>query len=191
MNKMIYGNKYCYALFSRVIKLLSILLNSKKLSDFYFKMSYNRMIEFYRRKNVTIGKGSIFYSVTVSSSSKGDRFVIGYNSCLTGCTLLGHDASPATFLPELINKAEVYLPGSRSSYRRQITIGNNVFIGTDAIILPGISIGNNVIVGAGSVVVKDIESNCVVAGNPAKRVTDISKFKEKYKTLLRDHPERF
>lgn len=47
-------------------------------------------------------------------------------------------------------------------------IGNYCFIGTYSIILPGIHIGNEVIVGAGSVVTKDIPSNCIVAGNPAK-----------------------
>lgn len=41
-------------------------------------------------------------------------------------------------------------------------------IGTRAIILPGVKIGDEVVVGSGSVVTKDIPSNCIVAGNPAK-----------------------
>lgn len=47
-------------------------------------------------------------------------------------------------------------------------IGNNVFIGTGAIILPKISIGNNVVIGAGAVVSKDLPDNCVAVGIPAK-----------------------
>ena len=47
-------------------------------------------------------------------------------------------------------------------------IGKNCFIGTRSIILPGIKIGDNVVIGAGSVVTKDVPSNCIVAGNPAK-----------------------
>lgn len=47
-------------------------------------------------------------------------------------------------------------------------IGQRCFIGTNAIILPGVTIGDSVIVGAGSVVTKDIPDNCIVAGNPAK-----------------------
>jgi len=47
-------------------------------------------------------------------------------------------------------------------------IGDNVFIGVNAIILPGIKINNNVIIGAGAVVTKDIPSNCIVGGNPAR-----------------------
>lgn len=50
---------------------------------------------------------------------------------------------------------------------RKTTIGNNVRIGSNATILP-VTIGDNVVVGAGAVVTKDIPSNLVVKGNPAK-----------------------
>jgi acetyltransferase-like isoleucine patch superfamily enzyme len=47
-------------------------------------------------------------------------------------------------------------------------IGDNCLIGVGAIILPGIRIGNEAVVGAGAVVTKDVPSNTIVAGNPAK-----------------------
>ena len=47
-------------------------------------------------------------------------------------------------------------------------IGKKCFIGANAIIMPGIKIGNEVIVGSGSVVTKDVPSNTIVAGNPAR-----------------------
>ena len=53
-------------------------------------------------------------------------------------------------------------------YGFPITIGDNCWIGGGAVICPGVTIGDNVVVGAGSVVVKDVPSNVVVAGNPAK-----------------------
>lgn len=53
-------------------------------------------------------------------------------------------------------------------WARPITIGNNVWIGGNATILPGVSIGDNAVVGAGSVVTRDVAPNTVVAGNPAK-----------------------
>jgi putative colanic acid biosynthesis acetyltransferase WcaB len=48
------------------------------------------------------------------------------------------------------------------------TIGNNVEIGSNSVLIGDIKIGNNVVIGAGSVVVKDIPTNAVVAGNPAR-----------------------
>ena len=52
-------------------------------------------------------------------------------------------------------------------YGIEVTIGNNVWIGGNTVILPGVHIGDNVVVGAGSVVTKDIPENCMVAGVPA------------------------
>lgn len=53
-----------------------------------------------------------------------------------------------------------------------ITLGNNVWIPWDVFILPGVNIGDNVVVGAGSVINRDIPSNCIAAGNPAKVVNE-------------------
>lgn len=68
------------------------------------------------------------------------------------------------------------------------TIGNNVFIGAGSIILPGVTIGDNVIVGAGSVVTKDVDSNMVVAGNPAKVVSTYSQFIAKHRGIMQEAP---
>ena len=47
-------------------------------------------------------------------------------------------------------------------------VGRNCFIGGKSLVLPGVRIGDNCVVGAGSVVTKDVPSNCIVAGNPAR-----------------------
>lgn len=62
-----------------------------------------------------------------------------------------------------------------------ILIGNNVFIGFGAVILPGTEISDNVIIGSGSVVKGKIESNSVYAGVPAKFICTIDKYLEKNK----------
>ena len=55
----------------------------------------------------------------------------------------------------------------------EVVIGNNVWIGDKATILAGVHIGDNVIVGANSVVTKDVPSNCMVAGCPARVVKQL------------------
>lgn len=62
------------------------------------------------------------------------------------------------------------------TYIAPVYIGNNVFIGTGTIILPGVTIGDNVIVGAGSVVTKDVPSNSVVVGNPIHKIGTYTDF---------------
>ncbi len=58
-------------------------------------------------------------------------------------------------------------------YAKTIKIGNNVWIGGNAVVLPGVTIGNNVVIGAGSVVNKDIPANVVAVGNPCKVIKNI------------------
>ncbi len=56
---------------------------------------------------------------------------------------------------------------------KPINIGNNVWIGGNVVILPGVTIGDNSVIGAGSVVTKDIPSDVVVVGNPCKPIKQI------------------
>ena len=62
-----------------------------------------------------------------------------------------------------------------------IRIGDNVFVGSNTTILYDVTIGSNVIIGAGSLVNKDIPSNSVVAGVPAKNICSFDEFIEKRK----------
>jgi maltose O-acetyltransferase len=55
-----------------------------------------------------------------------------------------------------------------------ITIGDNVWLGSGAIVLPGVTIGDNTVVGAGAVVTRDLPANVVAAGNPARVVRTIA-----------------
>src|SRR5574344_645095 len=74
-------------------------------------------------------------------------------------------------------------PDSRNTgyeYGIPITIGDNVWIGGNAVILPGVTIGNNVIIGAGSVVGKDIPDNMIAAGNPCRVIREITENDRKY-----------
>lgn len=68
----------------------------------------------------------------------------------------------------------------------EVTIVDNVFLGSKSIILKDVHIGNNVIVGGGSVVTKNIPDNMVVVGNPAKVLCTLDEYYEKRKKLQLD-----
>lgn len=65
-----------------------------------------------------------------------------------------------------------------------VFIGENVFIGARAIILKGVTIGNGAVIGAGAVVTKNVDPLTIVAGNPAKVISQIS-IKDDYATVQR------
>jgi maltose O-acetyltransferase len=58
---------------------------------------------------------------------------------------------------------------------KPVKIGKNVWIGTSAVILPGVTVGDNSVVGAGSVVTRDVPPCCIVVGNPAKVLRNLNK----------------
>lgn len=74
-------------------------------------------------------------------------------------------------------------PVSRNSmyeYGISVTIGDNVWIGGNTVIMPGVHIGNNTVIGAGSVVTKDIPDWVVAVGNPCRVIRQITEEDKKY-----------
>lgn len=65
---------------------------------------------------------------------------------------------------------------------KPINVGSNVYIGINCIVLPGVNIGNNVIIGAGSIVTRDVPSDSVFAGIPARFIKSLDDYLEKAKT---------
>ena len=68
----------------------------------------------------------------------------------------------------------------------RVTIGDNVFIGAETVILPGVTIGNNVIIGANSTVTYDIPDGSVYAGSPAKRICSLEEYLDKEKKRMKE-----
>jgi acetyltransferase-like isoleucine patch superfamily enzyme len=87
-------------------------------------------------------------------------------NCLiaSGVTILSHDHCKRVDNQPFL--ADVY-------------IGKNCFIAVGAVIMPGVKIGNEVIVGAAAVVTKNVPSNVIVAGNPARIIRENIKMNEK------------
>ena len=70
----------------------------------------------------------------------------------------------------------------------RVTIGNNVFIGADSVVLPGVTIGNNVIVGANSTVTHDIPEGMVAAGCPARVLCTTEEYLKKERDRMETAP---
>ena len=95
---------------------------------------------------------------------------IGRNVHLTeNVKFVGHDGGTLVFR-HLIPDLEITKP---------ITIGNDVYIGNNVLIMPGVKIGNKVIIGAGAIVSKDIPDNSVAVGVPAKVIKTADEYFEK------------
>lgn len=128
-----------------------------------------------RSLGVKIGKGCEIYSGIIWGSEPY-LIKIGNNVRITqGCKFVTHDGG-LWVLRRKYKKPNIDKFG-------KITIGNNVHIGWNSIIMPGVKIGNNVVIGCGSIVTKDIPDNCVYAGVPAKKIEDI----ETYYNKIKDH----
>lgn len=93
---------------------------------------------------------------------------IGNNVQIThGVTFLTHDGSLWWLFKDKYPDID---------YFAEIQIGNNVFVGVNSIIMPGVTIGNNCIIGAGSIVTKDVPDNSVVAGVPARFIKSVDDY---------------
>lgn len=105
----------------------------------------------------------------------GDNSQIGINCIMDNDIIIGNDV---TMGPDVIiytsshEYKELGIPINQQGHKphRQVTIGNNVWIGARCIILPGVTIGDNSIIGANTVVTKDVPENAVFCGSSGKVV---------------------
>lgn len=75
----------------------------------------------------------------------------------------------------------------QGSTERGVVVGDNVWIGVNVVVLDGVKIGSGAIVGAGSVVTKNVASNTIVAGNPARVVRKRTHTDKQYKKIASKH----
>lgn len=119
-----------------------------------------------------------FYCDYGTNIEVGKNFFANYN-----CTILDVAKVRIGDNCQLAPNVAIYTAGhpvhpvSRNSgyeYGKEITIGDNVWIGGNAVICPGVHIGNNVVIGAGSVVTKDVPDWVIAAGNPCRVLRKIT-----------------
>lgn len=71
----------------------------------------------------------------------------------------------------------------------RVSIGDNVFIGAETVVLPGVNIGSNVVIGANSTVTHDIPDNSVAFGTPAKVYSSLDQYVEKERERMSKSPQ--
>jgi maltose O-acetyltransferase len=134
----------------------------------FYKKKYNLpksfrfngyFIKIYGDGKISVGENSYISFFSHITMGKGTNVIIGNN------VSIAHNVRiyTTTIDTEILIKQK-----KRVSINRDVNIGDNVLIGTNVYINPGVTIGDNVVIGANSVVTKNIPSNCVVGGVPAK-----------------------
>lgn len=132
----------------------------------YFIMYFKGGVYYAKSIGVKVGNDCRVY--TTNFGSEPFLITIGNNVTVTsGVKFITHDGTTWLMRDE---------KGRRYFYQR-ISIGNNVFIGVNCVIMPGVKIEDNVIIAAGSVVTKSIPKGVIVAGVPAKIIGNFEEIK--------------
>ena len=161
-----------------LLKKLSSRLHSKKtnLELWWARRKPKRYIRFLKKKGIKIGN-NLWITPRVDTVSiditRPSLVEIGDNVRLNrNFTLITHDGG--FYVP--LNLYHEFIPQSG-----KVTIGNNVYFGRNCSVFKGVTIGNNCIIGFGSIVTRDIPSNSVAVGAPAKVVGTIEDYYAKRK----------
>ena len=125
-----------------------------------------------------------FYCDYGSHIEVGKNFFANYN-----CTIIGVAKVKIGDNCQMAPNVAIYTAGhplhpvarnSMYEYGISVTIGDNVWIGGNTVIMPGVHIGSNTVIGAGSVVTKDIPDWSVAVGNPCRVIKKITEEDKKY-----------
>ena len=114
----------------------------------------------------------------VNFGSEPYLITIGNNFRITGTRFITHDGGTWAFRRK---------PGHGNVVRYgKIKVGDDTFLGSGSIIMPGVTIGHNGVIGAGSIVTKDVPDNTVVAGIPARIVCSLEEYEQKCRMKMPD-----
>ena len=138
-------------------------------------MSPKLYVSYLRKKGVSVGEGVQFFGLVKIELARPCLVEIGKNCILVdGVTILTHGYDWAVL-------REKY--GEMLCSSGKVVLEENVFVGTNAVILKGVRIGRNTIIGAGAVVTHDIPANSVAVGNPCRVIMSIDEYYQKRKKL--------
>lgn len=136
----------------------------------YYYIRHFRPYKYMKLVGVNFPRGGVFLYGDVDWSTEPWIITLGNNVHITeGVKFLTHDGGTLIYR-HLIPDLEITKP---------IKVGDNVYIGNNVLILPGVTIGDNVIIGAGAVVTKNIPGNSVAVGAPAKVIKSAEEYLKK------------
>jgi len=144
-----------------------------KIKYLYYNSSDKRKVIFLRRLGCIIGDNTKLNCKTNAFGTEPYLIEVGDN-CLfaAGINIITHDGGVW-----VLNNLKIF--DTAMDKMRRVKIGNNVYIGLGAYIMPGITIGDNCVIGAGAIVTKDIPDNCCAAGVPATVKCSIYEYAQK------------
>lgn len=149
----------------------------KLLDKLMIKIFKLDIIKYYRKQGMQIGNGCEIYE-TANFGSEPYLITLGNKVRITeGVKFVTHDGG-VWVLRNLthIDNQDI----EKIDYFGCITIGDNVHIGMNAIIMPGVHIGSNCIIGCGAVVTKNIEDNSIAVGVPARVIKTIDEYYDQH-----------
>ena len=127
-------------------------------------------LKYAEKIGINFPRGEIHLYGDINWGTEPWIITLGNNVHITaGVKFITHDGGTLLYR-HLIPDLEITKP---------IKIGNNVYIGNNVILLPGVTVGNNVIIGAGAIVSKDIPDNSVAVGVPAKVIKTADEYFQK------------
>ena len=146
------------------MKIINYLLE-KIYGNIYFvkkdaTSSISKSVKISNPENITIGKNTYINGDTYLLAGQKSKILIGDNC------LISYNVHIRTTTHNYIDRNK--LINKQGHSEKNIVIGNDVWIGFGAQILPGVIIGNGAVIGAGAVVTKNVEEYAVVAGVPAQ-----------------------
>lgn len=112
----------------------------------------------------------------------GEKITIGDN-CLFASKIYISDISHGDYSDMETASNPNIPPDERPLVTKPVSIGNNVWLGDNVCVLPGVSIGNGCVIGANAVVNKDIPDNCIAVGIPAKVIKKYDKDTNTWKKI--------
>jgi len=134
---------------------------------FFYSILRSKLRLFYlQKKGIRVGKDTFISPKAYIDTHYGSTITIGSNCYITRNVIV-------------LNHTDTYRGGPKGIWiskggervLKDVVIGDNVFIGVNSVIMPGVTIGDNSVIGALSFVNKSIPPNTVWAGNPAKQIS--------------------